>query len=347
MHYDDYHNHKWARELGYARQLVNAGKLRAFYEGEDIYDGDIYPGMRIAAAYLVGVEHEMPLRVQKFLAGSGHAEWPSDPEIAAQRVEYFERFLADMRDLVQNEGIAEAGRIDTLAARGFELPPDWKQQMSTMQQASEAALAEDSLPEALIEQWFDFCLRSIANYNRALIEGAVICAALYRREGPEALRAAIDATGEDFMWEASRAFFVEVLPAAGFEDLGDLMDVGLRGMWLDNDLAKEPDQIDEAGVTHATRIIRNCQLAGIFWRVASWNGLDQLALGYGCCRFCELHGQATMEITLPPMVSPHYRLERSLALDGEACRFALDMIPADDMERLQRAHARVFGAMEA
>ncbi len=114
------------------------------------------------------------------------------------------------------------------------------------------------------------------------------------------LRDAVDATAEEFMWDVSRAFFADVLPAAGFEDIGDLMELGLRGMYAEQYFETGQErQVGEAGIRQS--ILHNCELAGIYWRVAEWRGLPRLALGYGICRYCEVHGLATMMITLPPM----------------------------------------------
>ena len=57
MHYDEYNNHKWARNLAHARHLLERGQAETFYRGEDLADGDVYPGMRLMAAYWVSVEH--------------------------------------------------------------------------------------------------------------------------------------------------------------------------------------------------------------------------------------------------------------------------------------------------
>ena len=85
----------------------------------------------------------------------------------------------------------------------------------------------------LIETWFDSCLRSVANYNRYLIWGGVNAAAIVKREGMDAFVRAVETTAEPFMWDVSKEFFASVLPAAGFEDIGDLMELGMRGMYAD------------------------------------------------------------------------------------------------------------------
>jgi hypothetical protein len=77
--------------------------------------------------------------------------------------------------------------------------------------------------------------------------------------------------------------------------------------------------------------------------VAEWNGLPKTALGYAVCRYCEVHGAATMLITIPPMYRPEYRRIRSVGMDDTECLFELTLTEADDMERLMSAHGRVFG----
>jgi hypothetical protein len=347
MHYDEFHNHKWARNLKHARTLLAAGRLQEFYHGQDLPGGDVYPGMRVMAAYWTSVEHEMKLRCCILLTGANHLEWETDPELTAQARDYHCRFLADMQELVVRDGIVPAERIHALEAAGWETPPDWADVMRARQQASLAALEAGRFDPGLVEGWFDSCLRSISNYNRHLIRGAVNAAALVQRSGEAALHQAVDAVAEQFMWDISREFFASVLPAAGFEDIGDLMELGLRGMFADQFYVKGQDRAD-GEKTIRTSILKNCELAGIYRRVEEWNHLPRFSLGYGICRFDEVHGQATMMITMPPMVSPAYKLLKSLAMhpDAAECVFELTTVPADDMERILMVQEKVFGAVE-
>jgi hypothetical protein len=347
MFFDEFHNHKWARNLKHARKLLKENKLEAFYLGEDLPEGDVYPGMRVMAAYWTSVEHEMKLRRKTLLMGANHPEWETDPELVNQAKEFHDRFISDMRELVLRDEIVPVERIDQLAEAGWETPIDWAEVMRARQSASLTALENNHFPEQLIEDWFDSCLRSVSNYNRYLIWGGVNASGLVRREGIEMLHKAVDATAESFMWEISKEFFATVLPAAGFEDIGDLMELGLRGMYSDQFYVKGEDQ--EIGEkTIRTSILKNCELAGIYQRVEQWTGLDPCTLGYGICRFDEVHGQATMMITMPPMVSPQYKLLKSLAMhpDATECVFELTTIPADDMERILMVQEKVFGSVD-
>lgn len=347
MYYDEYHNHKWATNLKHARRLLAEKRLNEFYHGEDLPDGDVYPGMRVMAAYWTSVEHEMKLRCKTLLQGANHPEWMDDPELVDQSQEFHTRYVADMKELVVRDGIVPVERIDALAAQGWETPADWAEVMRGRQQTSLAGLEAGALDPGLVEGWFDSCLRSVSNYNRYLIRGGVNAAALVKREGVEALHQAVDSVAEAFMWDISREFFATVLPAAGFEDIGDLMELGLRGMYADQYYVKGEDR--EVGEqTIRTSILKNCELAGIYRRVEEWNNLPRFTLGYGICRFDEVHGQATMMITMPPMVSPAYKLLKSLAMhpDAKACVFELTTIPADDMERILMVQEKVFGPVE-
>lgn len=347
MHYDEYHNHKWARNLKHARKLLAEGRLQEFYHGEDLPEGDVYPGMRVMAAYWTSVEHEMKLRHKTLLKGANHSEWETDPELVAQAKEFHNRYVADMKQLVVRDQIVPAERIDALAAKGWETPADWADVMRARQQASIAGLEGGLLDQDLVEGWFDSCLRSVANYNCYLIWGGVNAAALTRREGHEALRKAVDAVSEEFKWAISKEFFATVLPAAGFEDIGDLMELGLRGMFADQYYVKGEDR-EEGEKTIRTSILKNCELAGIYRRMEEWNNLPRFSLGYGICRFDEVHGQATMMITMPPMVSPQYRIVKSLAMhpDATECVFELTTVPADDMERILMVQEKIFGPVE-
>lgn len=345
MHFDEYHNHKWARSLKHARQLLNENKLTVFYHGEDLPGGDVYPGMRVMAAYWISVEHEMKMRRTTLLSGANHLEWENDPELLAQHHLFFDRYLDDMRQLVVRENIVPAERIDELAERGWETPLDWAITLRGWQEASLAALSTGSLDPGLVETWFNSCLRAVANYNRYLIWGGVNASALVKREGPQALTAAVNASSETFMWEISKEFFATVLPSAGFEDIGDLMELGMRGMYADQWFAQGQER-QEGEITIRPSTLSNCELAGVYYRAAEWNGLPKLALGYGICRYCEVHGQATMMITMPPMFSPGYKRLESLGIDGKTCQFELTTTPADDMERILMVQERVFGSVE-
>jgi hypothetical protein len=347
MNFNEFHNHKWAKNLKHARRLLAEGNLTAFYHGEDLPGGDVYPGMRVMAAYWTSVEHEMKLRRKTLLRGANHPEWESDPELVAQANDFHERYVADMKELAVRYNIVPAERIDALAAKGWETPADWAEVMRGRQHVSLAGLEKGEIPAEVIEAWFDSCLRSVSNYNRYLIWGGVNAAALVRREGAEALKKAVDAVSSDFMWDISKEFFATVLPAAGFEDIGDLMELGLRGMFADQYYTKGEDR-EEGEKTIRTSILKNCELAGIYHQVEEWNDLPPFSLGYGICRFDEVHGQATMMITMPPMVSPSYRLIASLAMhpDAKECVFELTTVPADDMERILMVQDKVFGSVD-
>ena len=88
------------------------------------------------------------------------------------------------------------------------------------------------------------------------------------------------------------------------------------------------------------------ELAGIYWRCAEWNDLPKTALGYGVCRFCEAHGEATMEVTIPPMYAPAYRRVESLGMEDKTCVFELILTPADDMDRIMEVQTKIFGDSE-
>ena len=73
------------------------------------------------------------------------------------------------------------------------------------------------------------------------------------------------------MWDISRDSLPRYLPAAGFEDIGDLMELGMRGMYADQWFAQGEER-EEGEITIRPSILSNCELAGIYYRVAEWNG---------------------------------------------------------------------------
>ena len=342
MYFYDYHNHKWAKNLSHARQLLAKGDHETFYRGEDLPEGDVYPGMKVMSAYWISVEHEMTMRKAMLIKGAGKDEWNEDPVILSQLEDFSGRFLEDMAALSEENGVVSPERIKALKDNR-QLPENWIDDLKEWQSKSEAALeAGDEIPEEIIESWFDSCLRSIYNYNYYLIWGGVLAAALVKEGGEDALTAAIDAVAEEFKWEISKEFYVNVMPAVGFEDLGDLMELGMRGMFSDQYYVSGEDKEHGEGTIKHSKLL-NCELAGIYWRCAEWNDLPKTALGYGVCRFCEAHGEATMEVTIPPMYAPSYRRVDSLGIEDKTCVFELILTPADDMDRIMEVQAKIFG----
>ena len=345
MHYYEYHNHKWAKNLAYARQLLAQGDQETFYRGEDLPEGDVYPGMKVMSAYWISVEHEMIMRKAMLVKGAGKENWDESPGILSQLEEFSSRFLEDMSELSKTNGIVPPERVLQFKDN-HHLPGSWIEELKGWQEKSEGALESGgNIPEDLIEAWFDSCLRSVYNYNFFLIYGGILAADLVKEGGETALKAAIDQVAEEFKWEISKEFYVNVMPAVGFEDLGDLMELGMRGMFSDQYYVSGEEQEHGEGTIRHSRLL-NCELAGIYWRCAEWNGLSKTALGYGVCRFCEAHGEATMEVTIPPMYAPAYRRVESLGLDDTTCVFELILTPADDMERIMTVQAKIFGESE-
>jgi hypothetical protein len=346
MHYYEYHNHKWAKNLSHARQLLEKGDHETFYRGEDLPENDVYPGMKVMAAYWISVEHEMIMRQSMLLKGAGKMEWAEDPDLLSQLTDYSGRFLEDMSELAEEKGIVSSERIQSLN-NNRELPDNWIDELKKWQQSSEEALEGGKpIPKEIIEKWFDSCLRSIYNYNHYLIWGGINAARLVKDGGEEVLRAAVDEVAEEFKWEISKEFYVNVMPAVGFEDLGDLMELGMRGMFSDQYYVSGEEQEHGDGGTIKQSKLINCELAGIYWRCAEWNDLPKTSLGYGVCRFCEAHGEATMEVTIPPMYSPGYRRVESLGMDDKTCVFELILTPADDMDRIMEVQAKIFGDLD-
>ena len=68
------------------------------------------------AAYWLSVEHEMKLRRKTLLQGANHLEWENDPELIDQAKRFHDRYLADMKELVEREGIVPA-RTDRSTGR--------------------------------------------------------------------------------------------------------------------------------------------------------------------------------------------------------------------------------------
>jgi hypothetical protein len=344
MNFLEFHNHKWAFNLAHARRLLEKGDLETFYRGEELQNKNIYPGMRVMSAYWISVEHEMKMRLTTFLMGAGHMDWLDDLAILAQRDEFVALFLEDMRELVHREKIVPIERIESLAT-SMDLPEDWREQVQKWQSVSEEQIGSGMIDSELVENWFDSCLRSVMNYNFYLIWGGCNTAALVKRQGQEALLRAVDASAEAFKWEISKEFYVNVMPSVGFEDLGDVMELGMRGMYSDQYYhSGDSQEIGEIQIKHSQ--LMNCELAGIYFRVAEWNNLSKTALGYGICRYCEAHGEATMQISIPPMYSPAYRRLESLGIDDKICNFELILTPADDMDRLMMVQGKVFGVTE-
>ncbi len=276
MFYDEYQNHKWARNLAHARRLLAAGRVETFYRGEDLPDGDVYPGMRVIAAYWVSVEHEMPLRLPVPAAGrraSGMGARRGRPggdtglfrpvpgrhaRAGGQGIHC--ALPADRRTGRPGAGHAHGlGRDDTRVAGGDG---------SAAARRTAARRAGRGLVRLLPAQRRQ--LQPLPDPGRRVARPGWCT-----RTGRMRWRPRWTPPAEDFMWEVSRAFFANVLPAAGFEDIGDLMELGLRGMYADQYYRAGAER--EAGeATIRQSILKNCELAGIYWRVAEWSGLPRL-----------------------------------------------------------------------
>lgn len=350
MHYDEFHDHKWAKNLSLAVGYWKRGEWEKLWRGEQLAEHDWFPGLRVISAYWASVEHEMPIRLATLLRGAGLPGLPREPAVAARVAGYVGRFLDDMEELARRAGDGLPGIVAAVVGAPLGMPADWAETMRALQAESEAALAGAAaggggFPRGLLDRWLGLCARSVANYNRFLIAEATCAAEIVRRGGDRALRDAVTATEGEFMWEVSRAFFASALPKAGFEDIGDLMELGMRGMYADQWFHQEPERV-EGETTVRESVLENCELAGVHAAVERWEGLAPLSLGFGFCRYCEVHGLATMMITMPPMVSPRYERLASLGIDGEACRFRLTTVPADDMPRILEVQEKVFGAVE-
>lgn len=345
MNYYEFHNHKWAQNLGHACRLLEGGEYEIFYRGQDLPGNDIYPGMRVMAAYWISVEHEMKMRLDMLLKGSNHEDWRWNDEILSQKTRFFNRYLDDMSERINHYGIAPPQRILDIINQ-LETPQDWSNEIRRWQDMSEKELANGFINPDLIETWISSCLRSIANYNQYLIWGGVCAANIIKTGGDQALKNAVDSTTEEFKWEISKEFYARVMPAAGFEDIGDVMELGMRGMYSDQYYQSGEEQQLDNDVVVKQSLLKNCELAGIFFRIAEWNNLPKLSMGYAICRYCEAHGEATMQISIPPMYTPSYRRVESLGMDDKTCRFELTLTPADDMDRLMMVHGKVFGTLE-
>ena len=133
MHFYDYHNHKWAKNLTHARALLEKGDQATFYRGEDLPEGDVYPGMKVMAAYWISVEHEMIMRKAMLLKGIDQKGWGEDDDTRRQLEEYAGRFWEDMNDLVAAHSITTPERMGRLFA-DHHLPETWVEDIQTWQE---------------------------------------------------------------------------------------------------------------------------------------------------------------------------------------------------------------------
>lgn len=75
----------------------------------------------------------------------------------------------------------------------------------------------------------------MANYSHYLIWTGVNAAAIVKCEGVNAFVQAVESTAEPFILDVSREFFATVLPAAGFEDIGEGDDIANAILFLASD----------------------------------------------------------------------------------------------------------------
>ena len=342
MFYNEYHTHRWAKNLAHARKLYDTGQYEKLYLGENLKDNEVFPGLRAMAAHWAGMEQEMPLRLKMLIKGTRRPDFLADKEINSQTMVYADRFVGDMMEIVLRDNICSPDRVQLIKEKGLSIPEDWGDQMRKLQADTEKAMKSYRISSQIFESWLDTCLRSIANYNRYIAQSAVITSLFVLKNGENTLKTAIDATAEEFMWEVSRSFYTNVLPNAGITDIQDQIDTIFRGTNSDRSIVMG-EETQDGKKTIRRSILKNCMLFCIYQTVAEKYRLQIRSVGYGICRFCEAQGQANAMISQPSNVQVSYQRVQSLAIENRACTFDLITIPGNDTARVQKVQEKVFG----
>ncbi|MBU0928169.1 MAG: hypothetical protein KKA67_10495 [Spirochaetes bacterium] len=355
------HSHKWAitfaRAKGYAAaadSLYAKGdaegakaELDLLVNGDMRDPRDVFPGLKIAGAYWRAVEGEMNLRFDVLYE---YCEWPEAVGEAEYRdgVErYYRMFLADVAELLADGSLLpyEAFAPYAESYETARLGEGWIPLYQDLCARSDAALAEGRFDDALLRDWFTFCLRGVVAYDYGLIRQGVLSRLLIERRGFERLKRIVDASGEEFGWRVTKLFFADMYPKAGIDGMA-LRQLGRYGMFADQDLVttERNAAAGKEDVDPSWRFTEffNCEERGIFEVVSAESGIPLSELGLGVCVYCHEHARKTASLFTPPDKHPSTNMVRALGLGGESCLFETEIRPADDMERFMEAQDRVF-----
>ncbi|MBL8965781.1 MAG: hypothetical protein JNG85_02160 [Spirochaetaceae bacterium] len=363
MNFPEKHSHKWAKTLARAKAIwsesrrLNAAcdaegakaRLRLLVDGDFSKEADIFPGLKICGAYWRAVEGEMNLRFEVLHEFSGWKDAESDPEYRRLADGYYARFVSDVREILDRDKLFPWEAFAPYAADfdTVKLGAGWIPNYQGLCARADAALASGDFGEALLVDWFVYCVRGVTAYDYGLIRQGVLSRLLIERQGFDRLKAVVDASADEFGWRVTRLFFAKMYPEAGIDGMA-LRQLGRYGMFADQDLltTERPAPAGKEDTEPSWRITEffNCEERGIFEVISAESGIPLSKLGLGVCVYCHDHAKKTAGVFTPPDRTVHTSMVRALGLGDESCLFETAMRPGEDMERFMEHQEKVFYA---
>lgn len=362
MNFNEYHSHKWSKNLAEVKQNYNQAaalfaqgqidqakkKLNYIYAGKFDDPNKVFPGLKVMAIFWKAEEEMMQCRFDHMAKSAAHLQITNNPDFTRNLKEIWAKYTADIAALVKQHGLLP----DKMASAAINMfPPqlgqDWAQIFQALVKESETAAAAGKMDSALLDRWMDFCLRGILAYNFGLARQAVLAGMIINKTSEKELMSIVANSKDEYAWELSKKFFVEVFPTAGITDMTDLQTIGRYGMFADQDLiTKEilpaPDKTKTEPKIKTSEFL-NCQEFSMFDFAFKHLKVKSEKIGIAMCPYCEEHGKKNASLFVPPSMKPMVQLLTSMGYNNKSCVFETKLHPADDMERFMQAQEKVFG----
>ena len=343
-------------------------QLTGLVQGDFADPKHIFPGLKIMAPYWKAEEEMMRCRFEEMTRQFAQLT-PAKPgdnltdttEFKELVKKYYDRFVEDVRTLLKSasSGLPETSYAGLLKTYPPMMPADWADTLKAFVQESEQA-SESGMSESLFQRWLVFCLNGIIAYNYGLIRQAVFSGLIILKYGEDRLKETVARTRDEYGWRVSRAFFLEIFPAAGISDAADLQVVGRYGMFSDQEIFSReilppspdvtsgdsavapPEKRTEEPKIKITEFL-NCQEFSIFQTIFKDMEVPAKEVGPAICLYCEEHGRKNTQLFVPHSLRPELKLVQSFGFSAQKCIFETKLYPANDMERFLKAQEKLYG----
>lgn len=363
MNFSEYHSHKWSKNLGEVKKNAEEAaslsakgqideakkKLNYIYAGKFDDPNQVFPGLKVMSIFWKAEEEMMQCRFEHMAKAAAHLQITEHPEFDKNLKEVWAKYTADVSELVKKYGLLP----DQMAKQAVNMYPprlgqDWAMIFQALVKESEAAVSAGKMDNALLDRWMDFCLRGILAYNFGLARQAVLAGLIINKASEKEIMDIVANSKDEYGWELSKKFFVEIFPAAGLTDMNDLQTIGRYGMFADQDLiTKEtlpaPDKAKTEPKIKTSEFL-NCQEFSMFDFTFKHLKVKSEKIGIAMCPYCAEHGKKNASLFVPPSMKPVVQLLTSLGYNNKSCVFETKLHPADDMERFMHAQEKVFGS---
>ncbi|MCK4909439.1 MAG: hypothetical protein KAS70_06035 [Planctomycetes bacterium] len=362
MNFNEFHSHRWAKNFKEARQrfhsiqqlLAEKKAEAARTETTKLAQGDfadekhIFPGLKVMAPYW---KAEVEMMRCRFEAMSNHTPDPellNTPEYTDNVKKYYDWFVEDVGALIKQHDLLPVASYDKLLK---QYPPvmmeNWAEVLKKLNQETDQAVKAGQIKEDLFNRWLLFCLNGIVAYNYGLIRQAVFSGVVLIKFSEDKLTEIVQQAKNEYGWQVSRTFFLEIFPAADITDAIELQTIGRYGMFSDQEIVTKeivpPPEKQKQDPKVKTSEFMNCQEFSIFSNVFKGMKAQIKQVGSAICAYCEEHGKKNTQIFVPPSMRPELKMLSSLAFGDKKCTFETKLYPIDDMERFLKAQEKLYG----